>query len=47
MLANFELLTIDPMIDNIAILVVQVYHDYYEPKVTHAKTIIYILINDV
>ena len=47
MLANFELLTVDPMIDNIAILALQIHHNYCEPRVTHVKSIIYILLNDV
>ena len=47
MMVNFELLTVDPMANNIAILALQVHHDYCEPNVTHAKAIIYILINDV
>ena len=47
MLANFELLTVDPMTGDIAILAVQVHRDYCEPKVIHGKSIIYILINDV
>ena len=47
MLANFELLTVDPMTDDIAILALQFHHNYYEPKVTHANVMIYILINDV
>ena len=47
MLANFALLTVDPMTDDVAILAVQVHHDYCEPKVTYEKSTIYILINDV
>ena len=47
MLANFELLTVDPMIDNIAILALQIHHNYCEPRVTYVKSIIYILLNDV
>ena len=47
MLANFELLTVDPMTDDIAILALQFHHNYYEPKVTHAKSILYNLLHDV
>ena len=47
MLANFVLLTLDPTTDDIAILALQFDHEYYEPKVTYAMLIIYILIYDV
>ena len=40
MLANFELLTVDPITDNIVILTLQVHNDYCAPKITHAKAII-------
>ena len=47
MLANFVLLNLDLMTDDIAIFDLQFDYDYCEPKITYAKSIIYILINDV
>ena len=47
MLANFVLLNLDLMIDDIAIITLKLDRDYCEPKVTHSKSIIYILKNDV
>ena len=47
MMANFVPLTVDPMIDDIAIIALQVHLDYCEPKIIHVKSIIYILLNDV
>ena len=47
MMANYVPLTVDPMTDDISILALQVHYNYCKPKVTHAKSIIYILIYDV